>query len=266
MKRTALLVLLLAGCSAGEDRLSDEEAARDPVPNAQVIAFDNASEAPSGPPLPDGPGEVVYKALGTEPGWALTVRQNAMLYQGDYGAVRIVEATPPGFRAASGTTRTGRLTITIAPGPCSDGMSDHVWRDKVIITVADGTRVRGCGGGLVQLYALEGRRWMVTAINGRPTLSSGPRYWLSFGDGQVQGSFGCNSFSARYSRNADHLDTRGLAATQMACGEPAASLERGGLAVLGSNMRIEQEDGHTRLVSEAGTIDLAPAQQEVPSV
>lgn len=265
MKRTALpLLLALAGCSAGEDRLSDEEAMRAPVSNGQVIAFDNGGDAAADPARSDGPGEIVYKAIGTEPGWALTVRRNAMLYQGEYGTVRIVEATPPSIRPGRGTTRTGRLTLTIGPGPCSDGMSDHVWRDKVSIAVTGGRRVQGCGGGLIQLYALEGPRWAVTAINGRPTGATGPRYWLSFSRGQLQGSFGCNSFSARYGRNADHLDTRGLSVTEMACSGPAASLERDGLAVLRSNMRIEQEGGRTRLVSEAGTIDLAPVQEEAP--
>lgn len=267
MKRIALpLLVLLAGCNAGEDRLTDAEATREQAPNGQVIPIDQQGVSPAaGAALPSEPGEVLYRALGTEPGWALTVRRNAMLYQGDYGTVRVVEATPPGFKAGRGTTRTGRLTITVAGGPCNDGMSDHVWRDKVSVAVTGGRSVQGCGGGLIKLYALEGPRWAVTAINGRTTGESGPRYWLSFVGGEMQGSFGCNSFSARYGQNADHLDTRGLLATQMRCAEPASRFEREGLAVLGSNMRIEQEGGRTRLVSEAGSIDLAPREHEVPS-
>lgn len=267
MKRTALpLLLLLAGCNTGEDRVTDAEATRDPAPNGQVIAFNDNASVSAGSTQPAEPGEVLYKALGTEPGWALTIRKNAMLYQGDYGTVRVIEATPPSFNAGPGTTRTGRLIITIAGGPCSDGMSDHVWRHKVSVAVTGGRRVEGCGGGMIQLYNLEGERWTVSAINDRLTGGGGPRYWMSFAGGQLQGSFGCNSFSGRYGRNADHLDTRDLAATEMACGEPAGSFERDGFAVLRSNMRIEQEGGRTRLVSEAGSIDLAPRQEEGPSV
>ena len=265
MKRTALpLLLLVAACNGGQDRLTDEQASRDPAPGGQAIPVDQASSAPAaGGSSPTEPGAVVYKALGTEPGWALTVRENAMLYQGDYGTVRIVELTPAGFSPGPGTTRSGRLTVTIAPGPCSDGMSDKVWRDKVTVAIAGGRTAEGCGGGEVaDVNAIEGS-WTVSAINGRPT-GSGGRYALTFADGEIRGSFGCNSIAGKFSRNGDHLFTSELVATEMACGDPAGRFEREGLAILGSNMRIEKVEGRTRLVSEAGSIDLQASQQETP--
>jgi len=267
MKRTVvLLLLMLAGCDSAQDRLSDEQAARDPAPGAQAVPAGQGTDesADSAGQSQTEPGEIVYKALGNEPGWALTVRQNAMLYQGDYGTVRIVEATPGEFSPRPGSTRSGRLTITIARGPCSDGMSDKVWRDKVTVAVAGGRTAQGCGGGeVVDVNAIEGTEWSVSAINDRPT-GGGNRYSISFVNGQVQGAFGCNSFGGKFSRNGDHLFTSDVIATQMACGEPANSFEREGFAVLGSNMRIEKVEGRTRLVSEGGTIDLAAREQEKP--
>jgi heat shock protein HslJ len=267
MKRTvALLLLMLAGCDSGQDRLSDEQATRDPAPDTQAVPAGQGTDDSAGPTgeVPAEPGEVVYKALGNEPGWALTVRQNAMLYQGDYGTVWIVEATPGEFSPGPGTTRSGRLTITIARGPCSDGMSDKVWRDKVTVAVAGGRTAQGCGGGeVVDVNAIEDVSWTVSAINDRPT-GGGSRYALTFANGEVRGSLGCNSIGGKFSRNGDHLFTSELTATEMACGPPADKFERDGLAVLGSNMRIEKVDARTRLVSEAGTIDLAAREQEKP--
>jgi heat shock protein HslJ/uncharacterized membrane protein len=266
MKRFALpLLLILAGCNSNQDRLSDDQATRAPAPGAQAIPVEQAgAEGAETPGQVTGePGEIIYRALGNEPGWALTVRENAMLYQGDYGTVRIVEATPGEFSTAPGTTRSGRLTITIARGPCSHGMSDKVWRDKVTVAVAGGRTADGCGGGeVVDVNAIEGG-WTVTAINDRTT-GAGDRYALTFANGEVRGSLGCNSLGGKFSRNGDHLFTSELIATEMACGPPADRFEREGLAILGSHMRIEKVEGRTRLVSEAGTIDLLPRQQEKP--
>ena len=261
MKRTILpLLLLLAGCNSAQDRLSDEQAARDPAPGAQAIPVDSEPAGPAGQ-VPTEPGEIVYRALGNEPGWALIVRQNAMLYQGDYGTVRIVEATPGEFSPEPGTTRSGRLAITIARGPCNDGMSDKVWRDKVTVAVTGGRTAEGCGGGeITDVNAIEGS-WVVMAINGRPT-GAGSRFAVAFARGVVRGSFGCNSFSGRFSRNGDHLAVPQIAATEMACAGPVGQFEREGFGVLNSNMRIEKVEGRTRLVSEAGTIDLLPNHQE----
>ena len=265
MKRTSLLVLLLpllSACGGDQDRLTDEQAMHEPTHNGQDVAIEDGEADPApGPSLPQEPGELVYKALGTEPGWALTVRQNAMLYQGDYGTIRVIEATPPQFSSRPGTYRSGRLSVTISPGPCSDGMSDHVWRDKVTVAVAAGTTERGCGGGLVEVNAVENSSWTVTAINGRPT-GGGSRYQLTLSGTEIRGSFGCNNFSGNFSRNGDHLSASQIIGTQMGCGDPFGRFEREGLAVLASNMRIEESDGRMRLVSEAGSIDLAPLQQE----
>ncbi|MEO6581150.1 MAG: META domain-containing protein [Sphingomicrobium sp.] len=110
---------------------------------------------------------------------------------------------------------------------------------------------------------LANSSWAVTAINGDRTDGSG-RYALRFDQyepGGLSGSFGCNSLQGRYALNGDHFSARDVRATEMACGEPAQSFERRGMAILASNMRIEPVDGRAmRLVSEAGSIDLKPAQ------
>lgn len=261
----ATAVLLLGACE-NRDRLSDEEASVAAVhPSNELIVPESDETAPAEPAF--DPGGLVYKALGTEPGWALTIRQGAMLYQGDYGTVRIVEATPPGFRPDSGSIRSGRLTVTIAAGPCNDGMSDHVWRDRVTVAVAGGKTARGCGGGFVEVSdpnVIEGTRFRVTGVNGAP-IRQPDGWWLRFAGGQVSGQFGCSSFSAGYRRNGDHLAlTSGFSQDLMRC--PAAEAwDKAGQRVLASNPRIEKVGGTVRLVSEAGSIDLAPPRKETPT-
>ena len=134
----------LAGCGAPADRLTDEEAAAGQ--NAMIeetVAIDvppATSSAPAASPA------LRYTAIGTEPGWALTVTPKTMQYEGEYGSVTIAEPTPPRFRPVAGRYAGTRLQLTIAPGPCNDGMSDRTYRDTVSL-VADGKTVSGCGGG-----------------------------------------------------------------------------------------------------------------------
>lgn len=240
MKSSLLMIsLALSGCGANEEQPAA------PV-NEPVPAAVSKEEAPS---------PASYKAVGTEPGWALTIDGGKMAYEGDYGTVKIAEPTPANFLDKPGTYAAKRLTITITPGPCSDGMSDLTYRDTVAL-VADDKTVSGCGGGTITPTSLDGTNWTVAAINGRKT-PGGPGYFLNFEGANLSAKFGCNGIGGKFKENGDHLSASELIQTEMACADPAASFERDGNKVLGSNMRVERTDGDTmRLVSEAGSIDL----------
>ena len=254
MKIFWLGALALGACSANDDRLSDEQAAA-----AQNVAVEVpiASDQPP-PPPPASSAVAAYKAVGTEPGWALTVKGATMTYEGDYGEVKISEPTPASFRPRPGRYAGTRLKLTITPGPCSDGMSDLVYRQTVRL-IADGKTVDGCGGGTIVPDGLAGTSWIVTAINGRAA-PGGQNYFLNFAANTIAAKFGCNSIGGGFRLNGDHLSTTGLVQTEMACPEPAMTFERLGSGVLNSNMRIEPMGGERmRLVSEAGSIDLRRA-------
>ena len=150
MKRFLALapLLLTAACGAPSDRLSDEDAAVEQTPavldegNADSEAIGAATELPE----PEDSGAILYKAVGNEPGWALTIGEKQISYIGDYGEVRITQPKPePLIGIAGETYRTPRLEVNIVHGECSDGMSEYVYADKVQVT-ADGKRVEGCGG------------------------------------------------------------------------------------------------------------------------
>ena len=250
--------LVLAGCGGDpQDKLSDEEASVQQAP-AVVDNGNTESEeitASTDLPAPEDAGDVLYKAVGTEPGWTLTVRPARMDYSGDYGQANFAEPTPPDFNAKQGTYRSGKLTVKISAGPCSDGMSDTVYRQTVQV-IADGRTVSGCGGGTIAANMLAGTNWTVIAVNGRPTPAL-DNYYVRFSDKQVSAKFGCNAIGGDYRINGDHLSVGNLVGTQMACPEPAMSFERDGATALRGNTRVEKAgQGILRLVSEAGTIDL----------
>lgn len=93
------------------------------------------------PPPPAGP----YRALGTEPFWNLLIDPvNITFIQPD--AQPVLQRTPKVIVGFAGEIyQTPRINVNIVHGPCSDGMSDRVYHDKVQVTV-DGARFEGCGG------------------------------------------------------------------------------------------------------------------------
>ena len=96
-------------------------------------------------PTPQGAQEN-YRALGQEPGWALTIANGRIDYQGDYGETRINVPRPDPITAINGHVyQAGRLQVHISHGRCNDAMSGHGYADNVMV-IADGKTVRGCGG------------------------------------------------------------------------------------------------------------------------
>ncbi|MCC4232113.1 membrane-like protein [Sphingobium soli] len=162
MRLAALLLLALsAGCgdepravvnAAGIER--EAEVVRAPI-TTEPAKSDNegdrsTSVAPPAKPLVSrgtsarDPSPPDYRAIGTEPFWAVTVR----------GATAVLERpdAPPlryGVRQEMDSKSLRYLgdgfTMTISEGPCSDGMSDALWSDRVQIAFAQGV-YKGCGG------------------------------------------------------------------------------------------------------------------------
>ena len=101
--------------------------------------------APPPPPITPNPPGGVYRALGTEPFWGLTIDPQQMVFtQPD--AQPVAQPTPRVMVGVAGEIyRTERIDVNIVHAKCSDGMSDRVYPDKVQVTV-DGRRFEGCGG------------------------------------------------------------------------------------------------------------------------
>ncbi len=94
------------------------------------------------PPPPAAP----YRALGTEPFWNVLIDEHHVTFIEPDQAQPMRDPRPqPIVTAAGRTYQTPRMTVTIARGTCSDGMSDRVYPDMVRVTVG-GRQLSGCGG------------------------------------------------------------------------------------------------------------------------
>lgn len=96
---------------------------------------------------------VDFRAVGNEPGWFMEIdSKKVMTLVVDYGERTVKAGVParvsPGAANAFSLSSDGQMiAVAIAPGTCSDGMSDAVYPAKVEVTL-DGKTYRGCGRDL----------------------------------------------------------------------------------------------------------------------
>jgi heat shock protein HslJ len=106
---------------------------------------------------------------------------------------------------------------------------------------------------------LAGTDWHVVAVDGRTTPDKGD-YSMHFGtDASFGAKFGCNSMGGSYQVTGSTVTVTNLISTLMACGEPAASFESQGSAILGKPMHIAFTSGHRMTLGNAeGSMTLDP--------
>ena len=102
--------------------------------------------APPPPPITPNPPGGVYRATGTEPFWGLTIDERQMVFTDQGNSIQVSQPTPRVIVGVAGEIyQTPQLNVNIVHAPCSDGMSDRTYPDKVQVTV-DGRQYNGCGG------------------------------------------------------------------------------------------------------------------------
>lgn len=206
------------------------------------------------------PKDVPYKAVGTEPGWTLTIGNGQIRYVGDYGRTRITTRAPQARPSFNGERYvTPRITVDITHARCNDGMSDRAYRDRVMVTVGRKT-VRGCGGDpILATPSLTDTNWRIVAIDGRPLTLDRPTS-LRFSEDHVQGRAGCNSFGGGYKIVRDLLITSEIISTKMACPGPGMATENRFFQIVAHPLRLkwEKQDGLT-LLNKEGSVSLKRA-------
>lgn len=204
------------------------------------------------------PPAAPYLARGHGPEWSLIVDERNISFL-PAGAAPVTQPTPPVIHGIAGEIyRTPRLNVNIVHAPCTDPATGRLHPDRVQVDV-DGRRLEGCGGeggAAAPTLALAGSRWRIIAVNGRPTPAAGD-YSLSFDALRMTGRLGCNGFGGGYIQSGTRLDPRAIAATRMACAEPAMRFERDGLAVLSRTSTIGWNGNVLSLSNSAGRIDLS---------
>ena len=210
---------------------------------------------PPPPPITPGPPGGVYRAMGTEPFWDLTIDASQMIFTDRGNNVRVAQPTPPVVIGFAGEIyQTPRIAVNIVHQPCRDGMSDRTYRDRVQVTV-DGRLVNGCGGETMTSATLANSRWRVAAVNGRSTPEAGD-YYMNFEAARFGAKFGCNGMGADYRQDGETLIPGPVIGTKMACTDMSYEIAAG--QVLSQPLRLTWA-GNDRLRLSSGplrTIDL----------
>jgi uncharacterized membrane protein len=103
-----------------------------------IVLLAACVKVPAPPPPP-------YHGIGTEPFWNLLIDEHDITFV-QAGQQPVQQPTPKVIVGIAGEIyRTPRIDVNIVHAPCTDGMSDRVYPDKVQVT-ADGRRFDGCGG------------------------------------------------------------------------------------------------------------------------
>jgi len=203
-----------------------------------------------------------YKALGTEPFWALTITPRTIRFESPNFRTPVTVATPRVIHGFAGEIyQTKRIKVNIIHKRCSDGMSDRTYPDTVQVSV-DGRAYSGCGGApavAVPDSVVDGN-WRVQTVAGRSVVR-GTTVTVNFERGRVSGNTGCNSFNGRFTLDRGRLDAGPLATTKRACmGRAQNAQERDVLALLGERLSVSRNRaGRLVLTGARGrTLVLAP--------
>jgi heat shock protein HslJ len=109
---------------------------------------------------------------------------------------------------------------------------------------------------------LAGTAWEVASIGGRAPIA-GTTVTVTFQDGSVGGSGGCNAYGGSYRVKGDTIMVGALASTEMACLEPTGAMEQEAafLAALGAARMYRLTDDSLELVGADGqALTLTPRQ------
>ena len=191
-----LLALLFAAPAAAS--------ASDPEPAVTTEAETTPAAAqPSGTP-PER-----WSAVGTEPFWGLAVAEGRLDFDLNQTEIVYTAPAPPPEPIANGYIyRTPRLVAEVRHEDCSDGMSDRIYADTVVVTI-DGRRLEGCGEAVVPPESLDRTVWRVHEVAGRNADGPyGDLFSLAF-DGDTATIWGaCGVFAGAYSVDGDLLTLR----------------------------------------------------------
>lgn len=222
-----------------------------------------APQGTEAPPTATSPNATApYKAVGTEPFWALTIDGDTAVFQPMEGASTVAQniTARPSFNGWRYTSDIVSVDVTFTQ--CSDGMSDIVYKDTVTVLV--GTQeFRGCGGGAVTPgAALANSQWQIVSVNGRDVynpMGRGPLL-VRFGQDRLSAATGCNGMGGQFLSGEGWLYTPMLISTMMGCDPRLMAQEQAiGAALSGHQIIRSGPEGAMILGGEGGQIALVRA-------
>ena len=201
-------------------------------------------------------------ARGNEPGWHLTITDEAITVSTMDGVVATVEPVPPATMANeiavySATVDGKPFALVVADKICSDTMSGMPFPKTVAAVIGDQTLI-GCGGESLSLLLGD---WKVEEIGGQVVIA-GSEASIAFDlDGSLHGNSSCNRFFGSFTLTGEGLTISQIGGTMMACDPPLMDQEQRFLSSLEVVRRFESlPDGRLRLIGEDGRTVLSAKQ------
>lgn len=195
-----------------------------------------------------------YRAVGTEPFWNVAIDGRRLRLSEPGKPDVVLLARQPSATARGWRWRSAAITVETERRPCSDGMSDRRYPDRVTVTYR-GRVLRGCGGAGEAVVKLADTAWHVVAIDGRAVRLPTPPT-LRFVADRVEGFAGCNRFSASYALEGDRLTPGPLRATRRACIGPGDTVEARLMEILGAPLTLRQPKDGLVLTGNGGSVTL----------
>lgn len=230
-----------------------------------LIVIAAALSLPACATLPEEPyvylsAPSIYKARGTEPFWILEINDDRMLFGSIDYEKDLVEYGVVSGPSANGWRQTSKtITSYRTPGPCNDGMSDRTYKETVTVMVGKET-YKGCGGGVLPPASLERTIWRIAFIN-NTEIPASQGALVSFGDGRMSGTVGCNRLGSDYTYADGELGFGPVMSTRMGCQEPLASQEFAFVSLLGATPTTSFYDRGALVLSgeDGATVRLEPS-------
>lgn len=96
-----------------------------------------------------------YSALGTEPGWAVEIKDDEIAFSSQNGKdfrlpVERMKKTDSGWEVRGFSDRDNINIHITSDQQCSDGMSDRSYADTVKVEASEAGRLNGCGGTVTE--------------------------------------------------------------------------------------------------------------------
>jgi heat shock protein HslJ len=237
----ALVALAAAGCTP-------IAAAPEPAPQAEA-------------PAPEAPA-IRYRAVGTEPFWALTIEGGTMtLERPDREPVTRAQPVSMIGGAAEVYRTRGLAVIIYRDRACSDGMSDRTYPDTVRI-IAERVRYQGCGGtpdaDAADTSAIIDGSWQIESIAGRQI--SNEDAVIRFEQGRIAASVGCNRIGGSFRFESGRLSVGTMMSTKMACPGPLMEQESALARLLGQRLSVTTNPAEKLVMTAPGgeTLVLRP--------
>jgi heat shock protein HslJ len=131
-------------------------------------------------------------------------------------------------------------------------------RNFAIVMLVLAALLMGCSPGPADSPSLEGTRWMLVTLEGKPPLT-GTAPSAEFSADQMSGSAGCNQYFGTYAVSGSDISISNMAITEMACLNPEGVMEQDQafLAALASAASYRLAGAQLELLDARGSVILA---------